>query len=43
MATKGQLLDMSPVGMKFTVLQSGADTEGKSLDLHWELLPGCIP
>jgi mannose-6-phosphate isomerase-like protein (cupin superfamily) len=41
MATKGQLLDMSPVGMKFTVLQSGADTAGKSLDLHWELLPGC--
>jgi mannose-6-phosphate isomerase-like protein (cupin superfamily) len=41
MATKGQILDMSPVGMKFTVLQSSADTNGKSLDLHWELLPGC--
>lgn len=41
MATKGQILDMTPVGMKFTVLQSGADTHGKSLDLHWELLPGC--
>ena len=27
--------------MKFTVLQSGADTKGRSLDLHWELLPGC--
>jgi pimeloyl-ACP methyl ester carboxylesterase len=41
MATKNQLLDMSPVGMKFTVLQAAADTGGKSLDLYWELLPGC--
>ncbi len=41
MATKGQLLDMTPVGMKFTVLQASADTLGKSLNLHWELLPGC--
>lgn len=41
MATKNQVLDMSPVGMKFTVLQSGEDTNGKSLDLHWELLPKC--
>ncbi|MBD2703897.1 cupin domain-containing protein [Spirosoma sp. BT702] len=41
MATKGQILDMTPVGMKFTVLQASADTLGKSLDLHWELLPGC--
>lgn len=41
MATKNQILDMTPVGMKFTVLQAGADTGGKSLDLHWELLPRC--
>lgn len=41
MATKGKLLDMTPIGMKFTVLKSGEDTQGKSLDLHWELLPGC--
>jgi len=41
MATKNQLLDMTPLGMKFTVLQSSADTSGKSLELHWELLPGC--
>lgn len=41
MATKNQLLDMTPVGMRFTVLQASADTDGKSLDLHWELLPGC--
>ena len=27
--------------MKFTVLQASADTQGKSLDLYWELLPGC--
>jgi mannose-6-phosphate isomerase-like protein (cupin superfamily) len=41
MAFKNQVLDMTPVGMRFTVLQTAADTEGKSLDLHWELLPGC--
>lgn len=32
---------MTPLGMKFTVLKTGADTNGKSLDLYWELLPGC--
>lgn len=32
---------MTPMGMKFTVLQTSMDTNGKSLDLHWELLPGC--
>ena len=41
MATKNQVLDMTPVGMKFTVLQAGADTGGRSLDLQWELLPKC--
>lgn len=41
MAEKGQILDMTPLGMKFTVMQSSADTQGESLDLHWELLPGC--
>lgn len=34
-------LDMTPLGMKFTVLKNSADTNGQSLDLHWELLPGC--
>jgi mannose-6-phosphate isomerase-like protein (cupin superfamily) len=41
MAYKNQILDMTPVGMKFTVLRTGRDTAGKSLDLHWELLPKC--
>jgi mannose-6-phosphate isomerase-like protein (cupin superfamily) len=41
MASKNQILDMTLVGMKFTVLQSGSDTDGKSLNLHWELLPQC--
>lgn len=41
MVTKNQILDMTPIGMVFTVLQTAADTEGKSLDLHWKLLPGC--
>lgn len=35
------ILDMTPLGMKFTVLKTSAQTKGKSLDLHWELLPGC--
>ncbi len=34
-------LDMTPLGMKFTVLKNSVQTNGKSLDLHWELLPGC--
>jgi len=41
MATKNQIFDMTPLGMKFTVLKAGNDTGGRSLDLHWELLPGC--
>ncbi|MDP4129689.1 MAG: cupin domain-containing protein [Bacteroidota bacterium] len=41
MAKKNQILDMTPIGMKFTILQTSADSQGKSLDLHWELLPGC--
>jgi mannose-6-phosphate isomerase-like protein (cupin superfamily) len=41
MVTKNQILDMTPIGMVFTVLQTASDTNGKSLDLHWELLPGC--
>jgi mannose-6-phosphate isomerase-like protein (cupin superfamily) len=41
MAQKNQTLDMTPMGMKFTVLQTALDTNGQSLDLHWELLPGC--
>jgi len=41
MVIKNQLLDMSPLGMRFTVLKTAGNTQGKSLDLHWELLPGC--
>ncbi|MGN6532081.1 MAG: hypothetical protein ACTHK0_10035 [Ginsengibacter sp.] len=41
MVTKDQLLDMTPIGMRFTVLNTSADTQGKSLDLEWEILPGC--
>jgi mannose-6-phosphate isomerase-like protein (cupin superfamily) len=36
-----KVLDMSPLGMIFTIQKTAADTRGKSLDLHWELLPGC--
>jgi mannose-6-phosphate isomerase-like protein (cupin superfamily) len=41
MAVKNQILDMSPLGMIFMVVKSKEDTEGKSLDLEWELLPQC--
>jgi len=41
MAKKGKVLDMSPLGMIFTVVKSKNDTDGKSLDLEWELLPQC--
>jgi hypothetical protein len=41
MATKNQILDMTAMGMKFTALKTGLDTEEKSLDLKWELLPEC--
>jgi mannose-6-phosphate isomerase-like protein (cupin superfamily) len=41
MAVKNQILDMSPLGMVFTVVKSKEDTDGKSLDLEWELLPKC--
>jgi hypothetical protein len=33
MASANQVLDMSPVGMIFTVLKSAADTQKASLDL----------
>lgn len=41
MVRKDQVLDMSPIGMIFTVVKSKADTDGKSLDLKWDLLPKC--
>lgn len=41
METGKKILDMAPLGMLFTVLKTSKDTNGQSLDLHWELLPGC--
>ena len=41
MAKKDQVLDMLPIGMIFHVVKSKTDTNGKSLDLKWELLPQC--
>ena len=41
MAVKDQILDMSPLRMIFTVVRSKEDSDGKSLDLEWELLPQC--
>jgi mannose-6-phosphate isomerase-like protein (cupin superfamily) len=36
-----KIIDMTPLRMKFTVLKNSSQTNGKSLDLQWELLPGC--
>jgi mannose-6-phosphate isomerase-like protein (cupin superfamily) len=41
MKTNQKTLDMRPLGMTFTVLKTGIETKGQSLDLHWDLLPGC--
>ncbi len=41
MIESNKILDMTALGMKFTVLKNSAQTNGKSLDLQWELLPGC--
>lgn len=41
MAMEPKILDMTPLGMRFTVLKNSSQTNGASLDLHWELLPGC--
>lgn len=41
MDRENKLLDMTPIGMQFHVLKTAADTGGRSLDLHWDLLPGC--
>ncbi len=36
-----KILDISPLGMTFTVLENDGDKTGASLYLHWELYPGC--
>ncbi|MFZ6024490.1 MAG: cupin domain-containing protein [Bacteroidota bacterium] len=41
MIEHSKIIDMTPLGMRFTVLANGTQTNGRSLDLHWELLPGC--
>ncbi len=41
MVAKDEILDLSPLGMIFTVVKSKNDTDGKSLDLTWEVLPQC--
>lgn len=41
MVVKDQILDTTPLGMIFKVINGKNDTEGKSLDLEWQLLPKC--
>ena len=38
---KDQILDITPLGMIFKVINGKNDTEGRSLDLEWQLLPKC--
>jgi mannose-6-phosphate isomerase-like protein (cupin superfamily) len=41
MFTENRLPDMTSNGMKLTMLKAGPDTNGRSLDMEWEVLPGC--
>ncbi|HRG41279.1 MAG TPA: cupin domain-containing protein [Saprospiraceae bacterium] len=41
MVVKDQILDITPLGMIFKVINGKNDTEGRSLDLEWQLLPKC--
>jgi mannose-6-phosphate isomerase-like protein (cupin superfamily) len=39
MVTANQTLDMTPIGMVFHVVKTADDTNGKSLEIEWQLLP----
>jgi mannose-6-phosphate isomerase-like protein (cupin superfamily) len=39
MIVQNRLLDMTPIGMKFTILKTSEETNGRSLDMEWEILP----
>jgi mannose-6-phosphate isomerase-like protein (cupin superfamily) len=42
MLKTNQLLDLAPIGAKFTVRKTSADTNGKSFDMEWELEPNTL-
>lgn len=39
MLKPGDVLDLSPLGMKFFIKQTATETEGRSFDMEWELAP----
>lgn len=39
MLKAGDILDLSPIGAIFHVRKTAADTEGRSLEMEWELAP----
>ncbi len=39
MITTNQTLDMTPIGMVFYIIKTAGDTNGKSLEMEWKLLP----
>lgn len=39
MLTANQTLDMAPIGMIFHIVKTPTDTNGRSLEMEWELLP----
>ena len=39
MLKAGDVLDLGPLGMKFFIEKTAAETEGRSLDMEWELAP----
>ena len=41
MLTANEILDMTPIGMVFTVIKTPADTNGETLEMEWTLLPHC--
>ena len=39
MLTRGQTLDMSPIGAVFRIRKTPEETNGQALEMEWELLP----
>ena len=39
MLTANQTLDMKPIGMVFHIVKTPADTNGRTLEMEWQLMP----
>lgn len=42
MLKTNQILDLAPIGAKFIVKKTPADTDGKSFEMEWELEPNTL-